>query len=668
MRVASDMRSRRSLLAPVVLVVAACGGGGTHHGGSTDGFTADAAVAGPGAQAGRASAEGGAGGSSAAAGSGPTAAAGAGSGALPPESPLPDAGAAPNAADPCELPPELGGPDRRALDRLGLFGPGAVVEGVLLSGSEIEERGFARVALEHVWFGWAFLAGIEVLVPMTAETYADLGTGARVILGIGGNGQPPSASTLMTDVPLWEPLTAVIRAEHACSAAPLVGYQPWKASAVVVAKIVAQDSARTSFEVVETLAGDLPAQFQTNWPAEYELPYFGVSDTEYIVSVEWYDDSFGLVAIVDMRPNDAAQRDEVEHALARWGDPNSPERGYLARLTRAAEAALTTRTAWLYNQAELVATLEISGKTPKCCNTLDGVFLAGDVREVFKGTAPDAPLITFQDGRFPDHACGDRFIYALSPVATASEDAQAFACGDQPSGFSYHGATASQFAHRMPDTPDNAEAVARWIASDPPLYRLHSAVQVAAPELFAAPSTAAMWSVPLEPEAALAAGYLIMVTVERVVEHADGHEVVLSTQFTPWPLQQVQPSELKLFLADADPRLLEAGRSWLAVVASVNDYLLSESTRAAVIAAGHAFLVPGLLLPVRDELSTPQPGSAGTVTCPSSTRYGSLRKSAGHGPTDCSTGSRWSRWTPPRTCPAWRPAARDGSGRPSISP
>jgi hypothetical protein len=188
-------------------------------------------------------------------------------------------------------------------------------------------------------------------------------------------------------------------------------------------------------------------------------------------------------------------------------------------------------------------------------------------------------------------------------VATSSEDGQAFACGDQPAGITYSGMTTSQHAHKMPATPENAAAVERWIASPPPLYRLHPAEQAAVPELFAAPDASAMWSAPLAPEAALAAGPLVLLTIERVIEHADGHEVVLTTRFSPWAdVDHLPKYELKLFFADGDPRLLEEGRTWLAVVATLTDRALWMDGVPPAIAAGEVFIVPGLLLPRRDEI------------------------------------------------------------------
>jgi hypothetical protein len=231
--------------------------------------------------------------------------------------------------------------------------------------------------------------------------------------------------------------------------------------------------------------------------------------------------------------------------------------------------------------------------------------------------ALDARLITFGHGQFPEDACGERYLYALSTIETVGAAMEGFACGQQGGTGTDSSQPSSRHVHRMVATAENEADVQRWVAGTPPLYRLHLGDQAAQPELFAEPSPTALWSDPFAPEVALAAGELMLVTVEQAIEHAGvaaqprGHEVVLRTNLSQWELDHLQPRELKLFFRCADPRWLEVGGSWLVPLAmgdprppplTTPGDQPTLDTIAASIAAGDAFIVPGLMLPVRPEV------------------------------------------------------------------
>jgi hypothetical protein len=237
-------------------------------------------------------------------------------------------------------------------------------------------------------------------------------------------------------------------------------------------------------------------------------------------------------------------------------------------------------------------------------------MIANGLTRIFQGMYTGPPLITFEngiDGSMVQDACGDRFLYALGPPRPARQSGT-FMCGsaaasvvDQP--------FAAMHDHRMPLTAENEATVEAWLASEPPLYRLHPGTTTPDTKVFAAPSASAKWSGPLLPEVALAAGRLVQVEVVRAVEHADGHEVVVRSSFSDALGDPLSSEELKLFFRCGDPRWLEVGSRWLVPLVEHSPIWAQSFDRAAAIASGQAFFVPGLMVPARADYAL----AAGTL-------------------------------------------------------
>jgi len=240
----------------------------------------------------------------------------------------------------------------------------------------------------------------------------------------------------------------------------------------------------------------------------------------------------------------------------------------------------------MYHRAELVARVEVSGITPKCCATFGNFFFQNDVIEAFTATAVER-VITL--GEYTEDGCGDRFIYPFYMLPEGPpESSEAYRCDGMFN--TTHYPREAWHLHRLPDTSENAATVRRWVESAEPLYQLHLASADLSTTAPAAPIASAMWSAPFPAEVALGAGQLTEITIESVHERSDGFEVELSAQLGPDPLR------LKLLFQCGDARLLEVGASYRASLIT-NDGV-SLGTWQELIQSGNAFLAPGFLIPI----------------------------------------------------------------------
>jgi hypothetical protein len=479
--------------------------------------------------------------------------------------------------------------NERDYARHQLFMAEAIIEGTLGALEEIVGRPYAHVHVTRVHHGLSFIGGSDVLVSIEPALHASLGEGTDVVLGVGR--QPLVDIEHTAGRVTWSSSTA-IRASDVAAYEPLVDYRPWLATVgVAVMRVVGHDAGRVHLELVETLAGELPALIQENWLAEWELPLPSVSSDQYIVSFDYLTESFGALGrITDFRPSTAAERARVEAALAHMDDETSTERRYLAQIDDHARTAETVKTAWMYHQAELVARVQISGITPKCCATINNYFFQNDVIEAFTTTATATAterVITL--GEYTEDGCGDRFIYPFYMLPPdPPESSESYRCDGMFNTTLYP--REAWHVHRLPDTSENAATVRSWVESAKPLYQLHPASTDLSTAVPAAPLASALWSAPFPAEVALGAGELTEITIESVLERSDGFEVELSAALGPDPLR------LKLLFQCGDARLLEVGAGYRASL--IRHDAVSVGTWQELVESGNAFLAPGFLIPI----------------------------------------------------------------------
>ncbi len=255
--------------------------------------------------------------------------------------------------------------------------------------------------------------------------------------------------------------------------------------------------------------------------------------------------------------------------------------------------AVRLRLGWMYKHADLVAALEITGIAGECCTGAGGVFHASSVSEVLHGQTPAGQVLTGGHGYYAEKACGDRFLVAMGSSLVLADGLELDCAGKGD----LSTRAASQVIHELPASAENLALARQWVASAPPLLRLHPAGQDLAAQDFAPPAAVALWSTPVSALSALMAGTPTLVTIEDVSKRAEGYVVRLRTPFFLEELATLTMHEPDLAFACADPRLLQKGARWIGVVLSTAP--VQASSVAASLEQGRLWLAPGLLLPDR---------------------------------------------------------------------
>lgn len=170
-------------------------------------------------------------------------------------------------------PPALCDEDRTAanvasLRALGLDSAVSVVGGTI--GVPFERSPgdwYAPLMVESVHYGWTFVVGLSVNVPIPKGFAIE--PGSRVVVGLS---QSHPGIWDAGETPYWSNVTAMIPLADVPTDA--LAWTRHRAPLVAIVKLTAIDAQRATFEVVTPLQGDFPATtFQDNWYAEWGITY-----------------------------------------------------------------------------------------------------------------------------------------------------------------------------------------------------------------------------------------------------------------------------------------------------------------------------------------------------------------------------------------------------------
>ena len=474
--------------------------------------------------------------------------------------------------------------DIDAINRIGLLLSPARVEGTLGAPVPDGEGARAPLTITKVWFGPTFLEGETVWVDLDPAEVAALDLPSSAILGFGGNPYP----TVDDDgQAVWWSMNAAIPVERRETVADLLGYSADLAPSVGVVRIVGQDADRTRFEVVETLAGELPKEISTNWTTSvYAAPFPGVSDALFIAGfreVTWTEAAgLHLGTTIDFRPWTEEAEAEV---VAAFADPEPALDG--AALSAARETYLE---GWAFHRAPDVVATTVTGIAGECCTGAGGTYYAHDVVADLRGTAAASRLMLGGHGYPDDGACGDDLLLGLYGLeGMTPEPASAFSCDLASAPSLPTGLPVPVARVQRPDTPAGREQVLAWLSANEPLYRLHAETDVATLPAIDGPSP---WSTPVTVEQALSIGSVWLIDIVATAPVEGGTEVTLETTFAAHHYDHLERHRAKVVFPCGDPRLLEVGSSWLVPV--VVD---GAPKGPSDLDASGAFLVPGVLLP-----------------------------------------------------------------------
>jgi hypothetical protein len=438
---------------------------------------------------------------------------------------------------------------------------------------------------------------------MDRALYDQLGNGALVIAGFV---QTHPLVDKIPSLPVWDQPRALLPKESPV-AAELLGFHAWNTPNVAVVRVDEVLDGGFRLASVESLRGALPASFVVSvselWPP------LGLSSGS-----TWIGGFSELLTtptggtpsatLLELRPNTTDERATVTRALQTL-EPTGFATRYQAGLDQAKADAIRLRLGWLYNQADRVAALEVTGIGNECCTDAGGIFHASSVVEMLHGQALAGQVLTGGHAYYKQKACGDRFLYAFgSPIGLA--DGVGLDCQGKVSVSEQPG---SKVLHELAATADNLALARQWVASAPPLLRLYPVGSIFPPAAMDLPTGLALWSTPVSALTAIMAGTPAVFTITNVSElvpppqplgERASYVVRMRTPFYVSELSHLELREVDVAFTCADPRLLVAGTRWIGAVIGIG--VVSASTVADPLAQGQLFLAPGLMLPERSDL------------------------------------------------------------------
>jgi len=476
--------------------------------------------------------------------------------------------------DPCApWTADLAGDNLQALHRLGVQVSHTTVEGQLSAATTTADGLRATLEVEAVHHGASFLAGQRYQINLGPHEAASLRLPTRVIVGLSSNPFPVRRDGHALG---WADARVVLRADASRSVADLLDYRGDLANIVAVVEIVAQDEDRTQFRVVERIAGELPDTVSTNWTRRvYDAPFPPMGSQRWIATfdhVTFYEAAgLHLGTVTDFREATPAERARVDAALA--SRRPTFDRDALR------EASERLRRSWRFNRSPVVVASEVSGVAGECCTGAGGTFIAHDVAATLRGSVDRPRLFRGGHAYYSDEACGDAAILALSELGPPLSHPGDFGCGMTTSLDTSF--PTSPVRIERADSPAARAEVERWLAADPPVYRLDVDGAVA-------PSESSPWSALRSvTQAMVDATHLALVRIVDVKSDADGHVVRFETNFHPREYDHLPPEPHTVAFTCGDPRWLDVGARWIVPV--VFDGRHGEM--------GDAFVVPGVMFP-----------------------------------------------------------------------
>ena len=497
---------------------------------------------------------------------------------------------------------DLAAQNQRALEQHAFFESKVIVEGTL--GDRFDENGssWARLTVRKV-AGVTAHAGREVAFLMSPALHAAFGAGASVLAGFTNSYpiQEPVQPTL--SLPMWSNLLAIVKTDQVALPADVLGFRAWHAPNVAVVRAREMVSGRIGFDLVETLAGSLPATFVANWSSYAGPVPVTVGDERVAGFSEFLTSGTTPIAgeIIELRPNNAEERARALRGIAALA-PGGFVPAYRGELDRTRAEATRYRLAWTFGRAERVLGHEVAGIAAECCTNAGGTFFSNTVTDLLRGAAPTGPIVTGGHGVYNDDLCGDRFLSVMRTVNTVPAASLAvYTCAAPRTGATT--SPSSPIDARLPATPANRDDVNLWLRSAPPLLRLYPAGTAAPAGAFTSPSAPAVLSVPVPALTAIQARHqLALLTILDVQpQPGGGHTVRVRTPFNPREPSGVTYREVTLFVPCADPRLLQVGARWIAAVMATEPYSGSTTEVGTNLDDQRLILVPGFLLPAERE-------------------------------------------------------------------
>lgn len=452
---------------------------------------------------------------------------------------------------------------------------------------------YGRLVVDAIPFGWSFLVGQQVWVPIP-EDYPEplVSTTWTVALS---NSRPTlwEAEGILE----WGNLLALIPDDEmetipmSVQAARCVGLM------AAEVRIVQQDEYRTTFEVVDALKGSFPATFADNWYAQWNLPYPAPSDQKWLVTLSPltpYEESGGTLyigTIYDAQPSTPQAKEQLLQLLA-LSPPQEEVVAWQAERQRYQES-------FQYHSAPWVVSSVVTGRADECCTGAGGTYFAHEVLQYLKGQLSSDLFVTGGHAYYGEEQCGDGFLVALGgyldPTALMVPP---FDCKEYPDSSVWEAwePIESQVALQKPVSQQLLADVASWVAASPPVYQLLPASQSAAPEVAAQDPNNAPWSMPMDAIQALRFGSEVaIVTIKEVVsdEAAGTHVVTIETTFSLYEYDHIPRYQLKMAFSCGDPRLLEVGARWVAGLYRPNRSAPPDDPSNS----SSLFMIPGSLLP-----------------------------------------------------------------------
>ncbi|MBI5494932.1 MAG: hypothetical protein HY904_07870 [Deltaproteobacteria bacterium] len=452
----------------------------------------------------------------------------------------------------------------------------------------IGELHFADVTVETVLYGWGFLAGIRATVALEPAQAALVTAGSRWVVALS---DARAVTWDQTALPTWGNITALIPADEQSAYADSLAWRP--RALVAVVRIVARDEYRVTFDVVDVLRGTFPGRFSDNWLASWRLPYPDPSAATYILSTDGLGTAPGdvvLGSVMDLRP-------ATEAALAMV-------RAALAQAPADARAELRARRdAWLtgyrFHSAPVVVGATVTGRAEECCTNAGGTYVAHQVSSVMRGGAAElAGFVTGGHAYYGGEQCGDSALFGLR--ALLPQGVNALSAGfDCLTGGGMDPAPGQNLVSPvevvLAGTPENRTRVAAWVASSPPVYRLHAPdTPLAEGDLEQNPA-AAPWSTPVDAAHAYMSGtYAARFRVVSATRLGSAWRTRISTTLTLYEYAHLARREFDLFFACGEPALQQPGSRWVGAFEMLDPPSWDPAQTPAVT---RGFLVPGSILP-----------------------------------------------------------------------
>ena len=480
-----------------------------------------------------------------------------------------------------------------AIAQHGFFESKAILEGTL--GDRFDQAGtsWARFTIGKVRAGVTSHEGREVAIQMGPGLHAAFGAGASLLVGMSSTYPYTQA---MVSLPIWSNLVAVAPLNQTGLPDDVLGFRAWHAADVAVIRVRALPAERIEFDVVETLAGSIPATFNSlNWPSAFGPIPVRVGDERlagFAVGSE----------LVELRPNSAEERARALRGIAALA-PGGFVPLYRGELDAARADAATYRLAWTVGRADRVLGLEVAGIAAECCTNAGGEYFANNVTDVLRGDPPAGPVVTGGHGVYAEDRCGDRFLSVMRVVNTVPAGMLAvYTCAATPIGLT--NSPSSGVDARLPDTPANRADVNLWLRSAPPLLRLYPAGVTAPAGAFSPPPAPAVWSVPVPALTAILARHqlALLTVVDAQPQPGGGHAVRLRTPLYVRELATLTNRDATLYVPCADPRLLKIGSRWIGALMGAEPFFGTATTELGTqLDQQKLMLVPGFLLPEERE-------------------------------------------------------------------